>query len=166
MQFSTENILKSMRDYFGDDEGRKDHAQAVFDYAVKIQANAGGDKQVVEGAAALHDIGIHEAERKYNSSAGNFQEIEGPTIAREILADFDLPTEKVDHICKIIANHHSAKDIDTIEFRCIWDADWLVNIPDEFDINDKGKIRKLVNKIFKTQKGRKIAEHIFLKNPR
>ena len=117
-----------------------ENATALLAGQVQIQATEGGDAQVVEAAAALHDIGIHEAERKYGSAAGNYLEIEGPPIAREILVDFDLPTEKVDHICEIIANHHSAKNIDTTEFRCIWDADWLVNLPNEFDINNKEKI--------------------------
>ena len=38
----------------------------------------------------MHDIGIHEAERKYNSSAGNYQELEGPAIAADILSDYGL----------------------------------------------------------------------------
>lgn len=161
MKFTSEAILEIMRHYLGNDERRKNHAQAVFDYAIRIQAAEGGDNQVVQAAAALHDIGIHEAERKYNSPAGNYQEIEGPPIARDLLSAFDLPEEKIEHICKIIANHHSAKDIDTIEFRCIWDADWLVNIPDELDLNDKDKINKIVNKVLKTKTGREIAERIF-----
>lgn len=155
-----------MRDYLGDDERRKKHAQAVFDYAMHIQRIEGADKQIVEAAAALHDIGIHEAERKYNSSAGNYQEMEGPPIARDLLSAFDISEEKVDHICKIIANHHSAKNIDTMEFKCIWDADWLVNIPDEFDLKNKEKIEKLVNTIFKTEAGRRLAEQIFIENHR
>jgi len=162
MQYNRENILKAMRDYLGDDYRRKNHAQSVFDYAMEIQAAEGGDLQIIETAAALHDIGIHEAERKYNSSAGNYQEIEGPPIVREIISEFDIPHEKVEHICKIIANHHSAKEIDTKEFRIIWDADWLVNIPDEFDINDKEKIQKIVNKVFKTDAGRRLAGENFL----
>lgn len=164
MEFSSQNILKVMRDYFGDDERRKNHAQAVFDYAMQIQAEEGGDIEVVEVAAALHDIGIHEAERKYNSAVGSYQEIEGPPIAKELLSAFDIPEEKVNHICKIIANHHSAKDIDTIEFKCIWDADWLVNIPDEFDVTDKVKIKKIVKETFKTKTGRAMAEDKFLKS--
>ena len=73
-----------------------------------------------------------------------------------------LSTEKIDHILAIIANHHSAMDIDTLEFRIIWDADWLVNIPDEYDLNDKLRMKELTAGIFKTETGRKIAERIFL----
>jgi len=129
-------------------------------YARQINAVQNADALTVECAAILHDIGIHEAERKYNSSAGNYQELEGPPIARGMLARYALPDFTVDHICRIIANHHCAKDIDSTEFRVIWDADWLVNIPDEFDVNDKPKMQSLL-KIFRTEAGRRLAEEHF-----
>ena len=155
-----DNVLAAMRSYLGNDQRRIEHAERVFAYACEINETEGGDSEVVICAAALHDIGIHEAERKYGSSAGNYQEIEGPTIAAEILKDFNLTPSQVEHICKIIANHHSAKDIDTIEFRAVWDADWLVNVPDEFDMQNKVKINRLFKRNLKTKTGSAIAEKL------
>jgi hypothetical protein len=159
--------VDAMKSYFGDDERRINHAMSVLGFAREIRGIEGGDEVVVECAAALHDIGIHEAERKHGSSAGNFQEIEGPPIAKGILAELAanaenvLTEERIEHIAAIIANHHSARDIDTLEFRIIWDSDWLVNIPDEYDLNDKDKINNIVETVFKTDTGRKIASDIF-----
>ena len=127
-----DKLIDEMKMIFGQDQKRIDHALDVLDYAERIQAVEGGDPLVVKTAAILHDIGIHQAECKYGSSAGKFQEIEGPIIARGIFAKYDLGKETVEHICKIIANHHSAKNIDTVEFRCVWDADWLVNIQEHW----------------------------------
>jgi HD superfamily phosphodiesterase len=155
-------IIDEMRKYFGDDLRRTSHAIAVLRWAEKIMEKEGGSEFVIKAAAALHDIGIHEAERKYNSSAGIYQEIEGPPIARKILEAHGAPEDDIEHICKIIANHHSAKDIDTKEFRIIWDADWIVNFPDEFDISDKDHIQKLTENIFKTKTGQKTAIGLFL----
>ncbi|MDA3930432.1 MAG: hypothetical protein PF541_15900 [Prolixibacteraceae bacterium] len=42
---------------------------------------------VVDLASILHDIGIKEAELKYNSCNGHYQEIEGPPVARPLLPD-------------------------------------------------------------------------------
>ena len=115
----------------------------------------------VKAAAILHDIGILQAEHKHGSSAGSFQEIEGPPIARAILEKHDLGKAKIDHISQIIANHHSAKDIDTLEFRIIWDADWLVNLQDETAARSPHQWEERINKIFKTQTGRQLALQIF-----
>jgi len=159
-----QKLIDEMKKVFGPDQKRIEHALAVLDYAEQIQAVEGGDPLVVKAAAILHDIGIHEAERKYGSPAGKYQEIEGPPIAEKILKRHDIPDETIEHISKIIANHHSATDIDTTEFRIVWDADWLVNIPVDFPDAGKEKLQGIVDKTFKTGKGRQIATESFLKN--
>ena len=161
-----DKLIGEMKKVFGDDQKRIKHALSVLDYAEQIQAVEGGDPLIVKAAAILHDIGIHEAERKYNSSAGKYQQIEGPPIAEEILKRYDIDAEAVEHICKIIANHHSAKDIDTTEFRIILDADRLVNISEEYPDASQDKLQKLINNKFKTQEGDKIAQKLFIKAER
>lgn len=157
-----DELIDEMKNVFGDDQKRINHALAVLNYAEQIQAVEGGDPVVIKAAAILHDIGIHQAERKYGSAAGNYQEIEGPSIAENILAKYDLDGKTIDHICRIIANHHSAKNIDTTEFRIIWDADWLVNISDELSGKSRDELAKLINRIFKTKTGHQIAVELFV----
>jgi HD superfamily phosphohydrolase YqeK len=160
-----EILIQKMKDIFGKDQKRINHALAVLKYAEQIQAAEGGDPLVITAAAILHDIGIHQAEKKYGSTAGKFQEIEGPSIAEPILKIFGLAPEKIEHVCKIIANHHTARDaetVGTIEFHVIWDADWLVNIPEECGKMSKDKLQKFVEKIFRTNRGKQLAEEIYL----
>ena len=162
MEYTGDKLIKEMIDYFGDDKKRINHALKVLDYARKIHKEEGGNLMIVEVAAILHDIGIPESERKYNSSAGNYQEIEGPPIANGILKKFEISSDDIFHICRIIANHHSDKDIDTCEFRIIWDADWLVNIPDECNTEDKERLSRDIERLFKTETGKEIAKKNFL----
>ena len=159
-----EKLIDEMKKVFGEDQKRIEHALTVLNYAEQIQAAEGGDPLVVKAAAILHDIGIIQAERKHGSTAAKYQEIEGPIIAREILAKFNLDKADVEHICRIIANHHSAKNIDTIEFRIVWDADWLVNLPVDFTDTSKEKLKEIIDKTFKTCKGRQVAVESFVKN--
>lgn len=157
-----EDLLTEMRNLLGQDQKRIDHALAVLDYAQRLQEKEGGDILVIQAAALLHDIGIHEAEKKYGSAAGKYQEIEGPPIAQSILARYNLKRETMEHICRIIANHHSTKDIDTTEFRCIWDADWLVTFPEDFAASSREVKQKKIAIIFKTPTGKYLAEKMFL----
>jgi len=158
-----DRLIDEMKAVFGEDERRIGHALRVLEHADSILKSEQREVSglVVRAAAILHDIGIHEAERKHGSSSGRLQELEGPPIARAILEASGVDPEAVDHICRIVANHHSARDIDTPEFRIVWDADWLVNIPDEFDTSDKAKIARLVDRVFKTQGGRRLAGQLF-----
>ncbi len=156
-EFVRNRLIGQMKETFGEDQRRIDHAVKVLEYAERIQADEGGDPLVVRAAAILHDIGIPEAKRKYGSSAPKYQEREGPPIAREILKRIDIFAQTIEHICKIIGSHHSAKGIDTLEFRIVWDADWLVNLWTDFADASKDKIKDIINRIFKTRTGRDIA---------
>ena len=157
-----ENLINEMKDVFGDDQKRIMHALLVLKYAEKIQAAKGGDPLVVRAAAILHDIGIHEAERKYGTPAGKYQETEGPAIAKSILEKYEISRDDVEHICRIVGSHHTGNDIDTTEFRIVWDADWLANIPVEFSAMSKDKLKVLIDKVFKTTTGLEMANKLFL----
>lgn len=160
-----DRLIDEMKEVFAKDQKRIEHALSVLKYAEQIQSAEGGDPLVVKAAAILHDIGILQAESEYDSSAGKYQELLGPPIAEVILKRCDLEPETIEHICKIIVSHHSAKDIDTLEFRVVWDADWLVNIPADFAGADEEKLQEIIDKTFKTCKGRQIAIDTFLNRP-
>jgi hypothetical protein len=159
-----DQLINEMKNIFGDDTKRINHALSVLNFAEKIQATEGGDSLVVKASAVLHDIGIHEAERKYDSCAGKYQEIEGPPIAEKILKSCDIPAGTIEHICKIIANHHTAKNIDTTEFRIIWDADNIVNLQEELKDTNKERIERIIKKVFKTNTGHRMASEFLIKN--
>ena len=154
--------LNAMKEFFGADQKRIDHALKVLEYAQEIHAAEGGDTDVVYTAALLHDVGIPASEEKYGSIDGHYQEKEGPPVAREILQGLGAEAELTDHVCNIVADHHSAKFMDTIEFRILWDADWLVNIPNWYRDADQEKIRQVVDKVFKTDRGRAMAGRLLL----
>jgi putative nucleotidyltransferase with HDIG domain len=147
---------------FGQDQKRIDHAMAVLELAERIQAAEGADPAVVQAAAILHDIGIHQAQLKYNSTAGIYQQIEGPPIARSILEGLGWPAEQIDHVCKIIASHHTADLIDTPELRCVWDADWIVNLGTDYASWPIEAKRHTVAVVLRTETGRQIARSRYL----
>ncbi len=156
-----DKLVARMKDVFGRDEKRIRHALQVLDYAERIGAVEGGDPLVIRAAAILHDIGIQEAERKYGSTAGKYQEMEGPPIAEPILKETGLDPARTEHVCRIIANHHSARDIDTLEFRVLCDADQLVNLQEDSTPVLESQQRGTIGNLFRTGKGRQLAGELF-----
>ncbi|NLM67345.1 MAG: HD domain-containing protein [Enterococcus sp.] len=157
------NIIEKMIRYFGTDVRRINHALKVFGFASCIARKeklTDNEILIVDIVAILHDIGILEAEKKYNSSGGKYQEIEGPAIAREILSDEDLNLKTLDRICFIIGSHHSYQKIDGLDFQIVVEADFLVNIYE--DEMTKHTIDSVRNKYFRTQTGRSMIESIYL----
>lgn len=157
-----DKLIWEMKKVFEGDNKRIEHALAVLKYAEQILGEQEAEPLVVTAAAILHDIGIHEAERKHGSSAGKYQEIEGPPIAKKILKSNGVDETAIEHICRIVGSHHSAKDIDTPEFRCIWDADWLVNLPEVIQDKSKEQLDKIIEGTFKTAKGLEMAKALFI----
>ena len=66
----------------------------------------------METAAVVHDIGILTAERKYDSSAGKCQELEGSAEAKDLLSGLGWPQEVIDRVCYLVRHHHTYANID------------------------------------------------------
>ena len=161
MEATKASLIMAMETYFGADSRRIEHAHHVTGFAELLLSPEGGIYDVVIGAAVLHDIGIPNAEKKYGSANGKYQEIEGPPVAREILTRMDFKTGQIDEICQIIAHHHSPGQITTQNFKILYDADWLVNLKDEFDIKDKEKLGNIIERVFLTESGRELARQTY-----
>jgi len=155
-------IIKKMMAYFAYNSNHINHAYRVLHYAEDISGIENGVPDVVISSAILHDIGIPDCEKKYKSIEGQLQEIEGPPVAREILESLRMDEEIIKEVCEIIACHHSPGEIDTINFKIMWDADWLVNLPDIYDVKDRVKLQEIISETFMTKTGLKIAKELYL----
>lgn len=165
-----ENLLKDrvaveMKKYFRSDFKRIGHAMRVARYAEAIGKQEGGNLAVILSAAYLHDIGIHEAERKYQSTAAEHQEKEGPPIARSILESLKASGEMVGEVCDIISHHHHPRENETLNFKVVYDADRIANLEETIKDHpiDSDKLNVIIEKQLMTASGRVQARQTLLK---
>jgi len=160
-----DRVAIEMKTYFQKDFKRIGHATKVARYAEKMTREGKGDPAVVLSAAYLHDIGIKEAERKYQSSAAHFQEQEGPGIARTILTNLGADSELIDEVCDIVGHHHHPREQETINFKIVFDADQIVNLEETLEDTPltPDQVTEKINRTFLTTTGKQLAERIFLK---
>ena len=156
-----EKLIAAMERVFQGEKHYIEHTAAVLDFAQQIHHVEGGDPVIIEAAAILHDIGIPAAIEKHGSAAGPYQELEGPPIARSILEDAAVPPSVIETVCAIIGAHHSG-DLDTREFRVVWDADWLVNFPDIHGNASRDAQAEAIDATFRTDAGKTLAHRLFL----
>lgn len=159
-----ERVPVEMKKYFGADFKRIGHAARVARYAEKICEQEGAHPAVVMAAAYLHDIGIKEAERKFDSSAPKYQHQEGPPVAREILQNLGAESALIDEICDIIGHHHWPRKEETLNFKVIYDADLIVNLEEKQKEEGTGweHLAKVIDKAFLTESGQRLASEILL----
>jgi hypothetical protein len=157
-----QRVLLEMVRYFENDIKRISHAFKVYGFAQSLLAGEAvtGDERLVTGLAAiLHDIGIKETMLKYNSSAGHYQELEGPAVALQILTECGITGGMAERVCFLVGNHHSYQKIDGIDFQILVEADFLVNIHEGYIKPEAAPA--VVQKYFKTKTGRELAASIY-----
>ena len=146
--------------YLGSDMRRINHALKVYAFAKTLSGELPDpERETLLLAAILHDIGIRNAELKYNSSAGEYQELEGPPVARELLEAEGVEPAIIDRVCFLVGNHHSYTKIDGTDFQMLVEADLLVNFYE--DHLPSGAVRLLKEKYFKTQAGIRCVLNIY-----
>jgi len=157
-----EKFSQAMKKYFEKDINRIHRAQKVARFAEEMVKGEGGNPLVVLGSAYLADIGIYEAEKKHGNSSAEFQEIEGPPIAKDILKRIGLKTEVIDEICDIIGRHQHPREEETLNFQLLYESEWLVKIEENRALHNREKLESLVAKEFQTATGRRLAENLYL----
>jgi len=167
-----EDLLKDrvaieMKRYFRTDFKRIGHATRVARYAEQIGRNEKGNMAVILVSAYLHDIGIHEAGKKHGSTAAEYQEKEGPAVAREIMTQLGAAQGLVEEVCDIIGHHHHPRDDESVNFMVLYDADLIANLEDKQKESavETGKLNEIIDSSFLTESGRQTAREVLIKSP-
>ncbi len=159
-------LARRMIGYFGADAKRIHHALKVAEFA-RLIASAedlpADGRDVLLAAAYLHDIGIHEAERRFGSAAGKLQEKVGPEVAAGLLVGLGLPDAFVERVLFLVGHHHTYSAIDGPDFRILVEADFLVNIHE--DGMDAAEVQSVGSRLFRTATGRAFLSRIHGFNP-
>ncbi|MBO3803842.1 MAG: HD domain-containing protein [Candidatus Brockarchaeota archaeon] len=118
-----ESIRKKSEGFFGHSHHGKDHAERVYNLAVKIGKEENADLDVLKAAALLHDIArTMEDEGKVEDHA-----VEGAKIARKILEETGFPAQKVEEVVYCVEAHRFRKgsEAGSLEAKILQDADRL-----------------------------------------
>ena len=153
----------AMIELYHGDAKRIQHFCKVHSYAKLIAEMENVDAKtlfILETAALTHDIGIHLCEEKYGNCNGKLQEKEGPAIAEKLLADLGFSGEVSERVQYLIAHHHTYNNIDGIDYQILVEADFLVNLFENG--TDMDGCRNVMEKIFKTETGKKLLMEMFL----
>ncbi len=141
------------------------HFIKVASFARIIGKNENIDNDTLETliiSAIVHDIACPLYREKYGNTNGQYQEEEGPTLAREFLSMFDLDHDKIERICYLVGHHHTYTNVDGIDYQILLEADFLVNIDESQMITET--IVNIKNNIFKTKTGISLLKDMYLKN--
>ena len=159
---NAETVLLHMLEYNMGDPMRSQHLIKVHSFAsliCELEAVDAPTREIVSIAALVHDIGIRNSERNHNSSAGRYQELEGPPEAEALLSRLGYPAPFVERVCWLVGHHHSYGSIQELDHQILVEADFLVNAyEDEMDSSAIATVRE---KIFRTNGGIRLLDTLY-----
>jgi len=139
-----------------------DHLIRVWTYAKTIGELEGLDQEtqyILEAAAITHDIACPLCRKKYGNTNGKLQEKEGELLVREFLSASDMTDEQISRVAFLVSHHHTFTDIDGADYQILVEADYIANASENGYSEEN--IRGFMQKIMKTQSGKKILQDIF-----
>ena len=157
-----ELVINKMIEYYQNDPKRINHFLKVYSFCKAIGYGEELDERTqytVELSGVVHDIGIKISEEKYGSSAGKYQEQEGPALADKLLRQLNVENEIIERVCFLVGHHHTYNAVDGIDYQILIEADFLVNAYE--DNLSKAAILNIKNKIFKTKTGTNILKQLY-----
>ena len=156
------DVIESAVSYDRGDPKRINHFMKVYAFSGLIGRKEGissRELDILEAAAVLHDIGIHNAEMLHGSSDGKYQELEGPGVAADILSALGADDEFIGKVCNMVGRHHTYTGIDSLSLQILIEADFLVNIFED-GMSDTA-IASVKEKIFRTAEGTRLLEEMY-----
>jgi len=148
---------------YSGDPMRIQHFCKVHSYAKLIAEMEHVDADtlfILEAAALTHDIGIYLCEEKYGSTAGTYQEKEGPSEARKLMTSLGFSKDDIERVCYLVAHHHTYTDDMSPDYRILIEADFIVNAFE--DSLDKKAVSAARKNIFRTETGKKLLDEMYL----
>lgn len=117
-----------------------EHIISVVKYAKMLAKRLDADKEIVELAALLHDIGVVKGDKKNHH-------ISGAKEAGQILTKFNYPKEKIRAVKHCIFSHRASKFIKrkTVEAKCVASADGMAHFDEIAQLFESAFIRFKMN---------------------
>ena len=117
-----EAIQQEIRPQFDQDSTGHDwhHIMRVLNLSRHLQAKEGGDLEIIELAALLHDVSDH----KFNGGKLD----EGGKVAQSLLRKYDYPKDRAAQVAYIVDNisykgANTPAEMKTLEGKIVQDAD-------------------------------------------
>lgn len=117
-------LIQSIREELGGQSARIAHAMTVFRYAKELVMSEGGDPRVILAAALLMGTAP-------SGPADGQAETETSAKAQRILRGIGLDEPTIERVCQIVAHCRLGTELDTAEFRVVWDSTVLATLAAE-----------------------------------
>jgi hypothetical protein len=141
-------LILAVKEELAEAPARLTRAVAVYQHARDLVLKEGGDPRIILAAALLLGMGTPEFAAPQDSGT------ESVSRARRILQRIGLDESTVDRVCQVVDSCRRGRELDTDEFRVVWDAATLANLSAEKLHGRPQKRRDDIEDSLKTEAGK------------
>lgn len=154
-------LIRAIKEEFGVDQARIAHALMVFQHARELLSKEGGDPRIVLAAALLLETERDKPDGTSEPAGQSIGKAAGLVKARQIMEGIGLDEDTIECVCHLIGSYRTGRDVDTMEFKIVSDADTLVKLAAESPHDDLDKLKHIVENRLKTKMGKAKARSLF-----
>jgi hypothetical protein len=126
-------LIQAIREESGGESARMARAVTIFRFAKELVVQEGGDPRVVLAAALL---------------------LESAAKARGILRGIGMDEPTIERVCEIVETSRMGRELETIEFKVVWDSDLLARLAAQIADADPQKPQGAIAHRLKTEAGK------------
>lgn len=158
-------LIQAVKQEFAADQARIGHALMVFQHARELLSKQGGDPRIVLAAALLLDLSTPNPKPASDSGGPPIAQTDSTTRARRIMEGIGFDEGTVDCVCHLMDRHREGKELDTIEFKIVSDADMLEKLAAEKRAGQSEELQEMVGSRLKTGAGKARARSLLQISP-
>jgi hypothetical protein len=148
-------LILAVKEEWAREPARLGQAVTVYQHARDLVAKEGGDPRVVLAAALLLQTARSEAASPPVEGSGSSAK------ARTFLQALGLDESLIEPVCQIIEGCQEGRDLDTCEYKVVWDSDGLARLGAEYLKGAPAKQANSIKQSLKTKAGKEKAQALF-----
>lgn len=160
---TTSDAAEKMIKFYKGNQEDINHFLKVWSFARIIGESEKLDEKTLhtlELTAIVHDISCPLCREKYGNTDGRHQEEESEALVKAFFEGSDIEGETLSHISWLVCNHHTYINVDSIDYRILLEADYLVNAGE--NKHERARIISFRDNVFRTKMGIRLLDDIYL----
>jgi hypothetical protein len=117
-------LIRAVKEEYAGDASRVARALLAFQHARELLAEQGGDPRTILAAAVLLAAGVDRRDPR-RSAGPDVPNTGGMPVATRILREIGFEEDTIGCVCRIAEAHRTGRELDTIEFKVVSDANVL-----------------------------------------
>lgn len=170
-------LIEELKNHFGTDKLNLEQNLKVTECAAELiklfktkYPNENLSEQVIIYSAILHDLGLKQDKTNSENNSIILKKLKSSASAKDLISSLNIESLNIDfqtmeEIAQIVIHHHKAGKVSSNNFKILYDAEWIIKLEDNYQLNKLSEKEKdtLIEEKLISDLAKNLARKRFLK---